>query len=282
MALEFMEVVAKTYGDLERLVKAKMLEGWMPFDSLINNRFTIAIVMVKGSDAQLTDFRILGDSTRVKLISKANKLIADDPEWEVFGHPQIFGADDYIVSLSKGFKGTTGRDGMAGPQGPQGEKGDTGPQGLKGDKGDKGDPGALVTWKKFNLVNTVGSGVDTQFPGIANTWFRVQVTSSSRFTFFALKEGSGTTNIDGDVKYNDEDDTYRRVKYSGVFTSASNYTFINTGFGVTSARCVEFYTYLNDGSSGYFYRVEVFIAGRPAFTTITQPDFTVRITRLDA
>ncbi|AHI60631.1 hypothetical protein AHS24_09 [Escherichia phage vB_EcoS_AHS24] len=146
----------------------------------------------------------------------------------------------------------------------------------------RGDPGALVTWKKFNLVNTVGSGVDTQFPGIANTWFRVQVTSSSRFTFFALKEGSGTTSIDGDVKYNDEDDTYRRVKYSGVFTSASNYTFINTGFGVTSARCVEFYTYLNDGSSGYFYRVEVFIAGRPAFTTITQPDFTVRITRLDA
>lgn len=141
MALEFIEVVAKTYGDLEKLVKAKMLEGWMPFDSLIDNRFTIAIVMVKGSDAQLTDFRILGHSTRVKLISKANKLIADDPEWEIFGHHQIFGADDYVVSLSKGFKGTTGRDGMAGPQGPQGPRGEVGPEGPQGPKGDDGTPG---------------------------------------------------------------------------------------------------------------------------------------------
>lgn len=156
MALEFREVVAKTYGDLERLVKAKMLEGWMPFDSLIDNRFTIAIVMVKGSDAQLTDFKILGDSTRAKLISNANKLIADDPEWEVFGHPQIFGADDYIVSLSKGFKGTTGRDGMVGPQGPQGPRGEVGPEGPQGPKGDTGPQGIQGAQGNRGVAGAVG------------------------------------------------------------------------------------------------------------------------------
>lgn len=157
-----------------------------------------------------------------------------------------------------------------------------GPTGPQGPQGEKGDPGSIVKWKKFNLVNTIDSVVDTQFPGMANTWFRVQVTSSSRFTFFALKEGSGTTSIDGDIKYNDEDDTYRRVKYSGTLTSGSSYGLIGTSFGVTSARCIEFYIYLNDGSGSYCYRVEAFVAGRSAFTTVEQPDFTVRITRLDA
>lgn len=119
MALEFRQLIADTPDNLEAKVKS-LLPEWQPYDSIIvAGPTSLAMVVAKGSDADLLDFRVLIAYTRDELIRRVNSFTSQG--WDVFGEPEN-DHSMFAIALSKGFQGSSAGEGMAGPQGPQGEK----------------------------------------------------------------------------------------------------------------------------------------------------------------
>lgn len=138
MALEFRQLIAETPDKLEAKVKA-LLPEWQPYDSIIvAGPTSLVMVVARGSDADILDFRALIAYTREDLIRRVNTLTSKG--WDVFGEPEN-DHSMFAIALSKGFQGTSAGEGMAGPQGPQGPRGEVGPEGPQGPKGDDGKDG---------------------------------------------------------------------------------------------------------------------------------------------